>query len=61
GGAAPTPSTGGGSQPVRPPSTGDGGLFDSQSTMWVMSGGLFLLAVALGGTGLFAMARSRNR
>lgn len=60
GGAAAAPSTGG-SSTVRPPSTGDGGLFDSQSTMWVMSGGLFLFAVALGGTGIFAAARSRNR
>jgi hypothetical protein len=62
GGSAPAPSTGGSStSPVRPPSTGDGGLFDSQSTMWVMSAGLFMLAVAFGGAGLFAMARSRSR
>jgi hypothetical protein len=59
GGAAPAP--GGSTSPVRPPSTGDGGLFDNESTMWVMSAGLFLLAVGFGGAGLFAMARGRSR
>jgi hypothetical protein len=47
--------------PVRPPSTGDGGLSDSQSTMWVASAGLFLLAVTLGGAGIFVSARNRSR
>lgn len=52
-------STGGGT-PVRPPSTGDAGLFDSETTMWTLSAGLFLAAVALGGAGIFASARSRR-
>jgi hypothetical protein len=60
GGAAPPPASGAGTPPVRPPSTGDGGLFGDDTTMWAVAAGLLLAAVALAGTGLYGRARSRK-
>ena len=44
------------------PRTGDGGLLDrSDDKLWMMSGALFLLAIAFGGAGVFAVVRARGR
>lgn len=59
--ASPAPSTGGSGGTVRPPSTGDAGLFADRESMWALSAGFFFLAVSLGGAGVFAALRARGR
>ena len=45
---------------IRPPSTGDGGLFQDSGTMWTLSAALFAVAIVLGGAGLVVALRARN-
>ncbi|HEU0075518.1 MAG TPA: DUF4331 family protein [Dehalococcoidia bacterium] len=53
-------TAGGASAPLTPPNTGDGGLIDS-GTSWTLSAAFLLIAVAFGGTAVFATARGRGR
>jgi hypothetical protein len=56
------PHTTGGSAPgaVRPPSTGDGGLMDPE-TSWALSAGFLLVAVTFMGGAVVATVRGRSR
>jgi hypothetical protein len=58
--AAPSPSPATPSTPIRPPSTGNGGLLDDSGAMWILSAAMFAVAVTLAGAGAFAAMRNRR-
>ena len=45
---------------VRPPNTGDAGLLN-RGYLWVLSAGLFILAMTFGTAGILAALRARGR
>jgi hypothetical protein len=55
------PHTGGAApSPITPPSTGDGGLLDAE-TSWLLSAAFLVAALAFAGAAGFVTVRSRNR